>query len=382
MKMPVGFEIAAATAGIKSSGRSDLGLIYSPFPLAWAMASTENLIKAPCVSRNRARHATGQPIQAVAVNSGNANAGNGDQGIWDNEDFAGVVAAGLALPKVQDALTASTGVIGKRLPIELIREQIPDLAQQLGPDTNTFAEAILTTDTRPKQVAATLRNGARVVGIAKGSGMIHPNMATMLAFVMTDASLSQENLRRLWPRIVRRSFNQVSVDGDTSTNDMALLFASRQLNADPMEFAEALEAVCQKLAQKIAQDGEGATTLINVRVRGGRDEDQALAAARSIAASNLVKTAVHGRDPNWGRILSAVGASGAVSDLANLQIRLQGQVVYKGKPQPFKEVMLSEMLNASEVMIEVDLAAGEATGIAWGCDLTAEYVKINADYRT
>ena len=382
MKMPVGFEIAAATAGIKSSGRSDLGLIYSPFPLAWAMASTENLIKAPCVSRNRARYATGQPIQALAVNSGNANAGNGDQGIWDNEDFAGAVAAGLALPKVQDALTASTGVIGKRLPIELIREQIPDLAQQLGPDTNTFAEAILTTDTRPKQVAATLRNGARVVGIAKGSGMIHPNMATMLAFVMTDASLSQENLRRLWPRIVRRSFNQVSVDGDTSPNDMALLFASRQLNADPMECAEALEAVCQKLAQKIAQDGEGATTLITVRVGGGRDEDQALAAARSIAASNLVKTAIHGRDPNWGRILTAVGASGAVSDLANLQIRLQGQAVYKGKPLPFKEVMLSEMLNASEVVIEVDLAAGEATGIAWGCDLTAEYVKINADYRT
>ena len=382
MKLPHGFEVAATSAGIKPSGRADLGLIYSPHPLFWAMVHTQNLLKAPCVSRNHSRYVTEQPVQALVVNSGNANTGNGDQGIWDNEDMAGAVAGALALPKVQDALTASTGVIGQRLPVDKIQAKLPELVQTLGPRITGFSEAILTTDTRPKRVAASLRSGARIVGVAKGSGMIHPNMATMLAFVITDATLPQTSLRSLWRPVVKRTFNQVSIDGDTSPNDMALLLSSNQRRADPYEFTEALEAVCQKLAEKIARDGEGATTLITARVIGGHTEEQAMVVARSIVSSNLVKAAIHGRDPNWGRLLSTIGASGAVSSLTNLHISIQGDLVYQGEPKPFDALVLSEKMNAEEVVIEIDLAAGDAAGAAWGCDLSAEYVTINALYTT
>jgi glutamate N-acetyltransferase/amino-acid N-acetyltransferase len=382
MKLPTGFEVSGTSAGIKPSGKADLGLIYSPHPLAWAMVATRNLVRAPCVARNHARFVTDQPVHALIVNSGNANAGTGDQGIWDNEDMAGAVANALALAKVHDALTASTGVIGQRLPIENIQAKMPELVQTLGPEIREFSDAILTTDTRPKRVAASLRSGARIVGVAKGSGMIHPDMGTLLAFIITDAIIPQKTLRALWPKIVDRSFNQVSVDGDTSTNDMALIFSSNQRRADPHEFRDALEAVCQKLAEKVARDGEGATTLITVQVKGGRNEDQALDAARAVASSNLVKTAVHGRDPNWGRVLSAIGTSGALPDLANLHISIQGDLVYLGQPQEFDPAELSRKMNAQEVVIEIDLAAGEATGTAWGCDLTAEYVSINALYTT
>lgn len=382
MKLPTGFEVAGLSAGIKPSGKPDLGLIYSPHPLSWAMVATRNHVRAPCVSRNQARYITEQPVQALIVNAGNANAGTGDQGIWDNEDMAGAAANALALPRVHDALTASTGVIGERLPIDRIQEAAPELARMLGSEIREFSDAILTTDTRPKRVAASLRSGARIVGVAKGSGMIHPDMGTLLAFVITDAILPQRTIRDLWPLVVDRSFNQVSVDGDTSPNDMALLFSSNQRRADPHEFRDALDAVCQKLAEKVARDGEGASTLITVRVKGGRDSDQARAAARAIVSSNLVKAAVHGRDPNWGRVLSAVGASGALPDLSHLHISIQGEVVYLGQPQTFDRAALTERMNAQEVVIEVNLAAGEATATAWGCDLTAQYVSINALYTT
>ncbi len=378
----MGFEIAGITAGLKASGKPDLGLIHSPYPLAWAIATTTNMVKAPCVSRNRSRFTSGAPVRGLIVNSGNANCANGERGIWDNEDFAGSVASPLGLPRVQDMLTASTGVIGRPLDIDRIRGAIPELVRALGQDSGAFADAILTTDTRPKQVAATLRNGARVVGIAKGSGMVHPDMATMLAFVMTDADVPQDLLREHWPGVVARSFNQVTVDGDTSTNDMAVLFSSRQLPADRNEFPEALEAVSRKLAQKIARDGEGASKLLTVAVSGGRSPEEARMAARTVASSALVKTAVHGADPNWGRILGAVGRSGAVTDLANLSIQIQGTLVYRGTPQPFDEAALSRALRGEDVLVSIDLAAGEAEGEAWGCDLSAEYVHINADYTT
>ena len=382
MRAPQGFEVSGVTAGIKESGRSDLGLVYSPFPLAWALASTTNLVKAPCVARNRARYAAGTPVRALVVNSGNANCANGEKGTWDNEDLAGSAASVLGLERVQDVLTASTGVIGQRLPLAQLTAAMPRAAQTLADDSSPFAEAILTTDTVSKEVAATLSSGARVVGVAKGSGMIHPNMATLLCFVMTDARVDQESLRDMWPRVVDASFNQLTVDGDTSTNDMAIVLSSRKVDADEIELEAALTDVCIRLAKKVARDGEGATKLITVRVTGGRSLEEARQAARTVAGSNLIKSAVHGADPNWGRILAALGRSGAVSDLANVRVAMQGVELYRGSPCPFDPAAVSALLSKEDVLIESDLAAGSFSGEAWGCDLSPEYVRINADYTT
>jgi len=382
MRLPHGFRAAGVRAGIKPSGKPDLALVVGDRPLAWALASTTNLVKAPCVTRNRARAASLQSVQALVVNAGNANCANGDEGVWDNEDFAAATAGALSLPRVQDVLTASTGVIGHKLPMERVREGVPLAVAALGDEVEPFAEAILTTDLVPKTTEVRLNGGARVVGVAKGSGMIHPNLATMFAFVLTDAIVEQAELRASWARVVRRTFNQITVDGDTSTNDMAIVLASGHLHADTEELAGALEWVAGELARAIARDGEGATTLITVEVRRGRDEGEAMAAARSVAGSSLVKAAVHGRDPNWGRVLSAVGQSGAVADLSAVSVRLQGTTVYQGRPLEFDAAALSQAMRSPDVRIEVDLAAGDADGHAWGCDLSADYVKINALYTT
>jgi glutamate N-acetyltransferase / amino-acid N-acetyltransferase len=383
MKLPVGFQASGLSAGIKESGKPDLGVIYSPYPLYWAFTSTENTLKAACVSRNRSRFTSLQPVHAVIVNSGNANCANGEQGIWDNEDMAGYAANVLSLKRVQDILTASTGVVGQRLPVDKVKGSLNKLARQMTDDSTSFAEAILTTDSQAKQIAVTLDSGARIVGIAKGSGMIHPNMATMLAFVMTDAALPQETLREIWPKVVNNSFNQVTVDGDTSPNDMAILLSSHQVKANPTDFTNALLEVCSKLAQKIARDGEGATKLLTVKVTGARNELEARHAARAVVRSPLVKAAIHGSDPNWGRILVAVGNSGAVSDMASLSIKLQSYLVYQGKSFEFDAAAVSgAMKAASEVVVEIELAAGTTSATAWGCDLSAEYVRVNADYTT
>jgi glutamate N-acetyltransferase/amino-acid N-acetyltransferase len=273
-------------------------------------------------------------------------------------------------------------VIGVPLPMERLRTGLARLPGGLDEDAAPMAEAILTTDTRAKQVAATVRGGARVVGVAKGSGMIHPDMATMLAFVATDADVSQATLREVWPEIVARTFNQVTVDGDTSPNDMALVLASGRVEAPVHELVEALEAVAARLAEKIAADGEGAATLLRVAVTGGRDAADARRAARAVAGSALVKAAVHGRDPNWGRVLSAVGQSGAVWDEARIEIVLQDVPVYRGEPLAFDADALAAALDATSVDVRVDLAAGPGEGRAWGCDLTEGYVRINADYTT
>ena len=383
MKLPRGFRSAGIAAGIKESGKPDLGLIVSDEPLAWAMTSTENLVKAPCVTRNRARHAADHPVRALVVNAGNANCANGETGLWDNEDFAGMAAVALSLPKVQEVLTASTGVIGKPLPMDVLRAGVPKAAAALqSEDADDFAGAILTTDLVTKQVSATLPNGARVLGIAKGSGMIHPNMATMFAFVLTDATVEQRQLRRLWREVVNRTLNQVTVDGDTSTNDMAFVFASQRVPVALDAFAAGLEEVAEGLARTIAADGEGATTLLTVAISSARTPEEARRAAKSVAGSSLVKAAVHGRDPNWGRILSAIGMSGVVADLDNVSVRLQGFDVFRGTSRPFDEPAVAAAMHAGEVLIEVDLAAGDAAAKAWGCDLTADYVRINAEYRT
>lgn len=382
MRLPEGFRAAGVSAGLKPSGRPDLGVVVGEDSLAWALVGTQNRVRAACVDRNRAQLRAGRRVRAVAVNSGSANCATGEQGAWDNEDYAGLAAASLELPHPHDVLTASTGVVGAPLPLAGIKRALPDLAAALSTDSQAFAEAILTTDTVTKEVAADLPGGGRIVGVAKGSGMVHPNMATMLAFVTTDVAASQEELRDLWPRVVDRSFNQITVDGDTSPNDMAMILSSGRHQAEDGEFAAGLTAVCRRLAQKIARDGEGATKLLVVEVEGAADSREARAAARTVASSALVKAAVHGNDPNWGRILVALGRSGAAFDPAEVVIELQGSAVYRGTPLEFDAGALSNALAQPEARISLRLGSGAGRGEAWGCDLSSEYVRINADYTT
>ncbi len=381
MRLPLGFRAAGITAGLKRSGRPDLALLYAEEPAAWAFTGTTNVVQAPCVTRNRAVFQAGAPVRAMVVNSGNANCANGEGGARDNDAYARAAAEAFGVAP-EDVLTASTGIIGRPMPMEKIVAGLPQVHAALEGSAEAFSRAILTTDLVAKLAEAELPGGARVVGVTKGSGMIHPNMATMLAFVMTDAQVDQATLRELWPRVVTRSFNQLTVDGDTSTNDMALVFSSGRTPCDVAELERALTEVCVELAKKIARDGEGATKLITVRVTGARDGTAARATALTVAGSSLVKAAVHGSDPNWGRILAAAGRAGTDVDPRVVRVAMQGFELYKGQPQPFVEAEVSGALKAADVLIEVDLGVGDANGEAWGCDLSAEYVRINADYTT
>ena len=381
MKLPAEFQAAGVAAGIKSDEKLDMGIICAKVPLYWAMTTTQNTIRAPFIVRNRARYISEQPIQALAINSGIANCLTGDQGFSDNDDFAAAVATNLQI-KLAEVITASTGVLGERLPVDKIKTAMPKLKENLSDNCDAIADAILTTDTRCKKVAVNLSSGARIVGIAKGSGMIHPNMATMLVFVMTDVDIPQKEMREFWPQIVGRTFNQISIDGDTSTNDSAFLLSSHRIPSNKNEVKEILKIMCSKLAKKIARDGEGASKLIAVQVVGARNDEQADLAAKSVVRSPLVKAAVHGNDPNWGRVLSAIGAAGIVPNLADVSLHIQEEKVYHGKPLEFDAQTLSGKMSNEEVTIKVNLSAGTSSGEAWGCDLSAEYVRINADYHT
>jgi len=381
LTLPQGFLSASGTAGIKASGKPDCALIVSDAPLRWALTATTNTLKAACVTRNRAWYEKGRPVRAVVVNSGNANCATGTQGERNNERFAAAAAAALGVAP-DEVLTASTGVIGEPLPVEKLGRILPVLAATPTNKAAPLAQAILTTDLVQKTASVTLTSGARIVGVAKGSGMIHPNMATMLAFVTTDADLPQGVLRTLWQEIVEKSFNQVTVDGDTSPNDMAFLFANPRVPVAVQEFGWGLTQVAQDLAKRIAKDGEGATKLLDVQVTGAENDAEARRAARAVVLSPLVKSAAHGNDPNWGRILSSVGATGVVLDLGSLTIRVQGIPVYQGAPVRFDAAAASRSMNVQELKITLDLGVGIGLGRAWGCDLSAEYVRINADYHT
>jgi len=386
LKLPQGFLSAAGTAGIKASSKPDCALIVSGAPLRWALAATTNTLKAACVTRNKKIADGDQAVRAVVINSGNANCATGVEGERANERFAVAAAAALHV-SADEILTASTGVIGEPLPVGKLEATLPTLADRLadGAETlaqETLAQAILTTDLVPKTAEVTLSGGARVVGIAKGSGMIHPNMATMFGFVLTDADVPQRTLRALWPGVVAESFNQVTVDGDTSPNDMAFLLANPQTKVDEAEFIRGLTEVTQSLARQIARDGEGATKLLTVEVMGAASDAEARRAARAVVLSPLVKSAAHGNDPNWGRVLSSVGATGVELALPSLSIQLQNTLVYAGTPQTFDAAEVSRAMDAPELLIRVDLGVGTGSGTAWGCDLTADYVRINADYHT
>jgi glutamate N-acetyltransferase/amino-acid N-acetyltransferase len=391
---PRGFRAAAGRAGLRSGPGPDVALIVSERgPVPAAATFTKNRLRAaPVEVSMRALRASRGHIAAVVANAGCANAGTGAQGIADAKAVQALVARHLGVP-AREVFTASTGLIGSRLGVDRIGAVLESLNPATGRRADgEAARAIMTTDTVHKEAAVEVDLGrgriARVAGMAKGSGMIHPQMGTMLAFLTTDAPIEAGALRALLRATVDRTFNQVTVDGDPSTNDTVLVLASgaeggRSLSSASLTaFGEGLEAVCRSLAEQIAADGEGANHRIDVTVRGARSDRDARLVARAVAGSNLVKSAVHGGDPNWGRIAAAAGRSGAALDPDRLSVRIGHVTVYDGKPVAFDERAASRALRGKVVGIGLDLGLGKGSGMAWGCDLSAEYVAINSEYRT
>lgn len=381
MQLPQGFLAATCSAGIKPSGKTDLSVIISDRPCVWAFSGTQSTAAAASVLRNRTLYANEETVRALLVNAGNANAATGRGGAADNAEMAARAALELEI-KAMEVLTASTGIIGHRLPMPKVHQGVQALPEHLEPSLLAFSEAIMTTDTHPKRAERVLSTGARLVGTAKGSGMIHPDMATMFAFVFSDAAIEGELLRDRFQAIVNRTFNAVTVDGDTSTSDQAIVLSNGAVEADPEEFLAALEDVMRELARMIAADGEGATKLLTVRVQGAVSEREALLAARTVAGSPLLKSAVYGNDPNWGRVIMALGRSGCQLDLERLKVSLQGIPVFAAQPLNYDAAQTSAAMKAPEVIFDISLGLGDGVGTAWGCDLTEEYVKINAEYTT
>jgi len=388
-----GFLAGTAFAAIKKADKRDVAVIYSTVPATAAGVFTLNKVKAAPVRLCMERLAGGK-AQAVVVNSGNANACNGEQGMRDALAMAAEAAGVLGVPE-ETVLVASTGVIGQKMPMGKVLSGIRAAAGYVSPDGGPLAaQAIMTTDTYPKETAVQVEIGGKIVtvgGMAKGAGMIHPNMATLLCFITTDAAVSPHLLEQALKHAVARSFNMVTVDGDTSTNDTVLFMANGLAGNKPVDeegrdfdtFGKALNEVCARLAVAVARDGEGATKLIEVEARGAATEEDARLAARAVAGSSLVKAAVFGLDANWGRIICAAGYSGASFDPEKVDIFLgDEQVAAGGCSLEFSEERALETLKKDKVKITLDFKAGPFAATAWGCDLSYDYVKINADYRT
>ncbi len=387
-----GFLAGATCAGIKSARNAlDLTILISEAPCRPATMFTTNKIKAAPVVLSMKHIKTGQ-TGAIVVNSGCANACTGKQGLKDAREVTEIVAAGLCLEPEQ-VLVASTGLIGATLPMKQVRDALDRIKIAAG-GGHDFARAIMTTDTFAKEIAVSVRTEAGsfvIAGAAKGSGMIHPNLATLLCFLTTDAEVDASFLQRALKTAVERSLNMVTIDGDCSTNDCVFLLANglaaneKIRSASPLAgvFQEALDRVCTGLAKSIARDGEGASRLIEVRLKGARTTGDARQGARTIAGSSLVKAAIHGNDPNWGRIVAALGRSGAEVRETRIELSLNGfTLMKKGEPQQFDASAVSKALSAPEVRIVVDLHLGKGEATAWGCDLSEEYVTINSDYST
>lgn len=395
-----GFEAASAAAGIKYQDRTDMALIYSEKPCKVAGTFTTNVVKAAPVKWDRNVVDDNVKSQVVVINSGIANACTGAEGYSYCEETA-KEAAKVFGTEEKGVLIGSTGVIGMQLPMEKLKKGIHMLSEAKGASVengNKAAKAIMTTDTKEKEVAVTFEIEGKTVtigGMAKGSGMIHPNMCTMLAFITTDAAISRKALKAALSADVADTYNMISVDGDTSTNDTVLLLANgmagnKKIKADTPayeKFVEALHYVNESLAKQIAGDGEGATALFEAKVTGAATKEQAKVLAKSIVCSNLTKAAIAGHDANWGRILCAMGYSGAdfdpekvdlffVSDAGKLQIIENGTAV------DYSEEKATEILSRPEVTAIADIKEGNESASAWGCDLTHEYISINADYRS
>ncbi len=391
-----GFKAGGVFAGIKTPGEDkyDLGLLYSERDCAVAGTFTQNSIMSPSVTVSKDVVARGS-ARAVIANSGCANCSVGEQGLIDARDVASIGASQLGV-NANEVLVASTGVIGVELPMNLIRDYTPRIDVRGGNDAGLeFAKAIMTTDTHPKQVAVRYEasDGSTVTvgGCAKGAGMIHPNMATMLCFISTDADVEQSFLQSTLSEAVTLSFNQIDIDGDQSTNDTVAILANGASgsprvageDADSAKFVSAVKYVNRHLAIELARDGEGARHLITAIVEGAYSDADARKAARSVAASLLVRTAVYGRDPNWGRIMMAVGKTGIPLVESKIDIFVNGiQIVFEGKAIAYNVQSVIAALDRPEVELRVDLHCGDGFGEAWGCDLTEEYVVFNSAYTT
>lgn len=395
-----GFEASSTAAGIKYKDRTDMALIYSQVPCEAAGTFTTNVVKAAPVKWDRQVVDSGKKAQAVIVNSGIANACTGAEGFGYCKDTAEAAAKYLSVD-AEGVLIGSTGVIGKQMPIDKLTAGIEILAGKKNDSIENgteAAKAIMTTDTHEKELAVTIQVGGKTVtigGMAKGSGMIHPNMCTMLAFVTTDAVITKEALQKALSEDVVDTYNMISVDGDTSTNDTALVLANGMAENPVIEygtedyqtFKAALHEINEYLAKQIAGDGEGATALFEVKVKGAESVEAAKVLAKSIACSNLTKTAIAGHDANWGRIVCAMGYSGAQFDPEKVDLFFESkagkiQIAEDGVALDFSEEKATEILSQPEVTAIADVKIGDAEATAWGCDLTHGYIEINADYRS
>jgi glutamate N-acetyltransferase/amino-acid N-acetyltransferase len=383
---PAGFEATGLACGIKPSGADDLAVIVCPNGAAAAGVFTRNLVHAAPIDICREHLArSGGSCRALIINSGCANAATGPEGRRRAEDIARSLAGVLSCP-VEQILMNSTGVIGVQLPHELIIEAMPRLVSTAEADgLHRAARAIMTTDTALKMTQRTdssAGRSCRVVGIAKGAGMIHPNMATMIGVIMTDAAIDAPALDAILRRAVDRSFHRITIDGDTSTNDAVYLLASGEAGEFPAESIEpAIHEVCRDLATQIVRDGEGATKLIHVKVNGGRTAAEALQVAQTVASSLLVRTSIAGGDPNWGRILAAAGRSGVDLDPDRITLRVNDLLLFEnGSPSATPRDALVNAYRQDEVVLDIDLQLGDARDEFFTCDLTEGYVQVNAEY--
>ena len=395
-----GYEAASTAAGIKYQGRTDMALIYSQVPCVSAGTFTTNVVKAAPVKWDRQIVDSGAGVQAVVVNSGIANACTGEEGMGYCKETAEAAAKALNIDAA-GVLVGSTGVIGMQLPMQKLVDGIQVLARkkaeglQSGHDA---ALAIMTTDTVEKEMAVEIEIGGKTVtigGMSKGSGMIHPNMCTMLAFITTDAAITKEALQKALSEDVEDTYNMISVDGDTSTNDTAILLANglagnqeiTYASSEYETFKEALHMVNETLAKKMAGDGEGATALFEVKVVGAESIKQAKTLAKSVVCSNLTKAAIAGHDANWGRILCAMGYSGVQFDPEKMDLFFESkagklQIIENGVATDYSEEVATKILSEPEITATADIKMGDYSATAWGCDLTHEYININADYRS
>lgn len=395
-----GFKAASTAAGIKYKDRQDMAMIYSQEPCGSAGTFTTNIVKAAPVKWDKNQVTSGAPARAVVINAGIANACTGEEGMGYCGQTAEAAAQALGIP-AESVLVASTGVIGMQLPIDRITAGVMAMAPLLGEslENGTAASrAIMTTDTKNKEIAVQFELGGTTVtmgGMCKGSGMIHPNMCTMLSFVTTDAAISRELLQEALSQDIRDTYNMISVDGDTSTNDTVLLLANgmagnreiTEKNEDYHTFCRALNIVNQTLAKKMAGDGEGCTALFEVKVVGAETKEQARILAKSVICSSLTKAAIFGHDANWGRILCAMGYSGAQFDPEKVDLYFESaagrmQIIKDGVAVDYSEEQATQILSEPEVTAVADIRMGNEKATAWGCDLTFDYVKINADYRS
>ncbi|MFR3728644.1 bifunctional glutamate N-acetyltransferase/amino-acid acetyltransferase ArgJ [Lacrimispora sp.] len=395
-----GFQAASTAAGIKYKDRKDMALIYSEEPCKAAGTYTTNLVKAAPVKWDKEMVDNAPFIKAIVVNAGIANACTGAEGYRYCEETAKAAAECLSIPS-DSVLVASTGVIGKQLPMDRIKAGIEAMAPVLNESLESGSEAaaaIMTTDTVKKEIAVQFTAGGKTVtvgGMCKGSGMIHPNMCTMLSFITTDAAISKELLQEALSEDIKDTYNMISVDGDTSTNDTVLLLANglagnpeiTEKNEDYQSFYKALHYVNEYLAKKMAGDGEGCTALFEVKIIGAETKEQAVTLSKSVITSSLTKAAIFGHDANWGRILCAMGYSGAQFDPEKVDLYFESaagklKIIENGVALPYSEEEATKILSEPEVTATADIKMGEAKATAWGCDLTFDYVKINADYRS